>query len=172
MTFLPSGVLSNNLHIHVSYPRSCHFRHPSHPPWFDHSNNIRGISSIDKVWSFQFDHLLYNLSFSHTSAAPRLLKLWVRIPPDAWMFVCCECCVLSGRDLCNGLITGPEESYRLWRVVVGDLETSSSMRRPWPALGCNAIGKKFLIFKMKSIRFHYSPEASVISLVYKYLSTA
>ena len=40
------------------------------------------------------------------------------------MFVCCECCVLSGRGLCDELITRPEESYRLWCVVVGDLETS------------------------------------------------
>jgi hypothetical protein len=38
------------------------------------------------------------------------------------MFVCCECCVLSGRGLCDGLITRPEESYRLWRVVVCDQE--------------------------------------------------
>ena len=27
--------------------------------------------------------------------------------------VCVECCVLSGRGLCNGLITCPEKSYRL-----------------------------------------------------------
>ena len=27
------------------------------------------------------------------------------------MSVCCECCVLSGGGLCDGLITGPEESY-------------------------------------------------------------
>jgi hypothetical protein len=27
------------------------------------------------------------------------------------MSVCCECCVLSGRGLCVGLITCPEESY-------------------------------------------------------------
>jgi len=40
------------------------------------------------------------------------------------MFVCCECCVLSGRGLCDELITHPEESYRLWRVVVCDLESS------------------------------------------------
>jgi hypothetical protein len=39
------------------------------------------------------------------------------------MFVCCECCVLSGRGLCDELITRPEESYRLWRVVLCDLET-------------------------------------------------
>ena len=40
------------------------------------------------------------------------------------MFVCCECCVLSGRGHCNELITRPEESYRLCCVVVCDLETS------------------------------------------------
>ena len=63
------------------------------------------------------------------SAAARLLRSWVRIPPGAWMFVCCECRVLSGRGLCDELITRPEESYRLWCVVVCDLETSK-MRRP------------------------------------------
>jgi hypothetical protein len=45
------------------------------------------------------------------SAVARLLGLRVRIPPGAWMFVCSECCVLSGRGLCDGLITRPEESY-------------------------------------------------------------
>jgi len=59
------------------------------------------------------------------------------------MFVCCECCVLSGRGLCDKLITRPEESYRLWCVVVCDLETSR-MRRPLPALGRSATGKKRL----------------------------
>jgi hypothetical protein len=34
------------------------------------------------------------------------------------------CCVLSGRVLCDGLITRPEESYRLCPVVVCDQETS------------------------------------------------
>ena len=75
------------------------------------------------------------------SAAARLLRSWVRIPPGAWMFVCCECCVLSGRGLCDELITRPEESYRLWCVVACDLETSR-MRRPWPALGRSATAKK------------------------------
>jgi len=31
---------------------------------------------------------------------------------------------LSGRGLCDELITRPEESYRLWCVVVCDLEIS------------------------------------------------
>jgi len=30
------------------------------------------------------------------------------------MFVCCDCGVLSGRGLCDDLITRSEESYRLW----------------------------------------------------------
>jgi hypothetical protein len=38
------------------------------------------------------------------------------------MFFCCECCVFSDRGLCDELITRPEESYRLCRVVVCDLE--------------------------------------------------
>jgi len=45
--------------------------------------------------------------------------------------------VLSGRGLCDELIIRPEESYRLWCVVVCDLETSK-MRRPWPTGGCRA----------------------------------
>ena len=74
-------------------------------------------------------------------ADARLLRSWVRIPPGAWVFVCCDCCVLSGRGLCYKLITGPEESYRLWCVVVCDLETSR-MRRAWPASGSSATEKK------------------------------
>jgi len=34
-----------------------------------------------------------------------------------WMSVCFECCVLSGRDLCEGLITWTEESYGCLSVV-------------------------------------------------------
>jgi len=69
----------------------------------------------------------------------------------AWMFVCCECCVLSGRGICDELITRPEESYRLWCVVVCDLETSR-MRRPWPALGRSATGGKNTVLYMYMFR--------------------
>jgi hypothetical protein len=45
------------------------------------------------------------------------------------MSVSCKCCVLSGRDLCDGLITRPEESYR---VCVSECDREASiMRRPW-----------------------------------------
>ena len=57
--------------------------------------------------------------------------------PTGGMDVCLLCCVLSGRGLCDELITRPEESHRLWCVVVCDLKTSW-MRRPWPTGGCRA----------------------------------
>jgi hypothetical protein len=58
------------------------------------------------------------------SAVARLLRLWVRIPPEAWTFVSSECCVLTDRGLCDELISRLEESYRVWCVFVYDLETS------------------------------------------------
>ena len=44
--------------------------------------------------------------------------------PTRGIDVCRECCVLSGRDLGDVLVTCPKDSYRLWCVVVCDLETS------------------------------------------------
>ena len=64
------------------------------------------------------------ISAGERPVAARLLRSWVRIPPGAWIFVCCECRVLSGRGLCDELITRPEDSCRLCCVVVCDLETS------------------------------------------------
>jgi hypothetical protein len=50
------------------------------------------------------------------SSVAHLLGSWVRNPPGAWMSVCCECCVLSGRGFCDELVPRPEESYRMWCV--------------------------------------------------------
>jgi len=47
------------------------------------------------------------------------------------MFFCCECFVLSGRGLCDELIARPEESYRLWCIIVYDLENLMS-EEPYP----------------------------------------
>jgi hypothetical protein len=46
--------------------------------------------------------------------------------------------VFSGRGLCDGLITRPEESYRLWCVIVCDIETSR-MRRLKLIKGCKCL---------------------------------
>jgi hypothetical protein len=58
------------------------------------------------------------ISVAALSAAARLLGLRVRIPPGAWMSLCCECCVFSGRGCCDRPIRRPEESYRMWCVWV------------------------------------------------------
>ena len=51
--------------------------------------------------------------------------------------------MLSGRGLCDEPITRPEESYRVWCVVVCELETSW-MWRSWPALGRTATRKTYI----------------------------
>ena len=61
----------------------------------------------------------------------------------AWMSISCGCCVLWGRNLCDVPISHTEESYRLWCVIVCDLEISI-VRRPWTALDCCARNKKHL----------------------------
>ena len=109
----------------------------------------KGLETMQLLWEYQtslmslldtfaaklFHNILPNCrsqqprGLRRRSAAARLLRLWVRIPPGAWKFVCQDCCVLSGRGLCDELITRPEDFYQLWCVVVCDLETSR-MRRP------------------------------------------
>ena len=60
------------------------------------------------------------------------------------MFVCREYCVFSGRGLCDGLITRPEEFYRLWRVIVCDQETSKT-RTLKPATGMWKIQPQWVV---------------------------
>ena len=94
---------------------------------FLHVSSIRVKSlTLRLLISYIYMEHLFLMFLDHTlPAAAHLLRSWVRIPPEAWIFVCCECRVLSGRGLCDELITRPEESYRLCCVVVCDLETSS-----------------------------------------------
>jgi len=72
------------------------------------------------------------------------------------MSVCCECCVLSGRGLCDRLITRPGESYRLWRVVVCDLETSKT-RRLKPATGLWKIQPQWVVTPGKQTNKQWDP---------------
>jgi hypothetical protein len=51
----------------------------------------------------------------HGSVANNVIGLLVQIPLGAWM---CLKWVLSGEDLWDKLITHPEESYLVWRVIV------------------------------------------------------
>jgi hypothetical protein len=78
------------------------------------------------------------------------------------MDVCCECYVLSGIGLYDKLITRPEESYRLWRVVVCDPETSW-MRTAWPIGGCCARNK----IKQVSIARKGIPQSKLRRLLWR-----
>jgi len=58
------------------------------------------------------------------------------------MSLCCDCSVLSFRGLCVGLITRPEESYRVC-VCVSECELEASvMRWPLPGIGSKRHRKK------------------------------
>jgi hypothetical protein len=79
------------------------------------------------------------------------------------MSVCCECCVLSGRGLCVGLIIRPEESYRLCECVwVRSL--GLTMRKPYSsslycAMGRNSQSKKTAVplCEWRNFCWHLSP---------------
>jgi hypothetical protein len=74
------------------------------------------------------------------SEAARLLALWVRTAPKAWMFASSEFCVLSGRGLCVRLITS--SGGTLPSVVSERHREATIMRRPWPTGGCCAMWAK------------------------------
>jgi len=86
------------------------------------SLTLRLLMSHTYIYIYIYGAPILEVSRSHTTT--HLLRSWVRFPPGACIFVCCNCRALSGRGLCDELITRPKESYRLWCVVVCDLETS------------------------------------------------
>ena len=86
-------------------------------------NNIRNVNF--NPYRSQWLHGL-----RRRSAAPRRLRMWVRIPPGAWTFVYCECCVCCQAEVSATIWSLLQRSPTDWCVVMCDLETSS-MRRPW-----------------------------------------
>ena len=64
--------------------------------------------------------------------------------PAGGMDVCCECCVLSSRGPCVGLVT-VQRSPTDCGVSECDHE-SWIMRRPWPTGGCCAMVKKKFLY--------------------------
>ena len=111
-------------------------------------------------WSYTVLHRTNNIwcrsqwprGLRRRSAAALLLRLWVRIPPGAWMLsvvsvVCCQVEVSA-----TGWSLVQRSPTDCGCVVVCDLETSSRMRRLWPALGCCAIKKKNYIWWRINLR--------------------
>jgi hypothetical protein len=105
-----------------------------------YTNHTLHRSSVECIFS-EIIQSQWQRGLMSVSAAARLLRLRIRISPEAPISVCYECCVLPGRDICDGLITRPEESYRLKCVAVCILETFR-FRRPLTALGRTALGKQ------------------------------
>jgi len=70
------------------------------------------------------------------------------------------CCVLSNRSLCDELMARSEESYRLWYVLVCDLETSfMRMRRPFEILSFSLMqisrhANVIITYAFFSVSFH------------------
>ena len=80
------------------------------------------------LWEEQrrVSNLIWPRGLRRRPAAARLLGLRVRVPTghECLSLASVVCC--TGRGLCDELIIGPEESYRLWFFVVCDLETSKN----------------------------------------------
>ena len=61
--------------------------------------------------------------------------------------VSCECCVISGRGLCDDVVARPEESYQVWCVCVCECNRKASkMGRVWRIVGCCAMGQTMSVY--------------------------
>jgi hypothetical protein len=69
-------------------------------------------------------------------------SLRVQIPPTAWMSVSCQCCVFTGRGLCDEPITRPEGSHRAWCASLWVILKSQQWSGLRPQYGCCATGRK------------------------------
>jgi len=65
-----------------------------------------------EIWSVMM--LLQEICVKRKYEAVR----WRKAVPLTWISLCAKCCVFSRRGPCVGLITRPEESYRVWCVWV------------------------------------------------------
>ena len=89
--------------------------------WSGWLNEPQPVAEFDVFRKLQVSHfvrfdiiicsLQWPRGLKRGSTAASLPGLRVRNPSGTGMSVCRECCVLSGRGLCNGPITRPEESY-------------------------------------------------------------
>ena len=104
--------------LHYLQPEACRCAFPLNVRWRLKSNINLGRFNYIKEW-----YPILVAARSMEWVCGRSLAGIMGSDPAGGMDICCECCVLSGRGLWVGLITYLEESYRLWCVVVCDLET-------------------------------------------------
>ena len=112
-------------------------------------SKLKLLKKISKNFSSEIKS--YKLFLGDQIYCPLCLRLESENPLACWdcgfenrqvVNVClCECCMLSGRFICDKMIVRQGECYRLWCVVACDIETST-MLRPWTALGRSNTGDK------------------------------
>jgi len=76
----------------------------------------------------------------------------------------CRCCVLPGRGLCDGLITRPEEFYRVCMhvcvcVCVWVWSWNLDSDEVWPTEGSSYHGKKVILRESYGTRYIFYQEA-------------
>ena len=105
-----------------------------------------------------------------SSAAARLLRSWVRIPPGAWMFVCCDCCVLSGKrslrradHSSRGVLSNVmrrcvwsrnfvnEEALAHWGAVAPKTNKQTSSQNPTCDKTHHVIGDEFFVLNVLTV---------------------
>jgi hypothetical protein len=108
-----------------------HLRTPAH--LLRYKETHVPLYCILRLYTFHISRYHWPRGITRANAVARFLGLWVRIPPAAWKSVSCESRVLPGKGLYGGLITSPEESYRMWGVCHHE---ASTMRMPCSIRGC------------------------------------
>ena len=117
-------------HLHGRHHYTCTLALPgSMSIWLALTNSSPFFQAVAWVWRgkvFAWQVLVAHLLLIKSDrpipvAAPSKAWVWdwcFESRQREWMFVFCECCVLSGRGLCDRPITPPDESYRMWSVWV------------------------------------------------------
>jgi hypothetical protein len=105
------------------WQRCKHCKEPDNNVYFHSVQDIDKLQAIEiliitMLFLTRVSRSQWSCSIRRGSAAARVLGFWVRILSGTCMSVSCECCVFSGTGRCDGLMTCPKESYRLWCVWV------------------------------------------------------
>ena len=119
------------------------------------------------VWIPSHNYVMFfcmDLFLSGPSELPRglrrgtsvvcLLGLWARIPPGARVYVCCVCCLLSGRGLCIRLMNRLQESHRMWCVWVSSRSLDSEEALAHQGLSRHGGGAIFYSF-LSTVQWMY-----------------
>jgi hypothetical protein len=93
------------------------------------------------------------------------MGLRVGIPPEARLSVSCGCSVVTYRSLCDGLITRPEESYRVWCL---SMIVKPRLWGPGPLRAVAACRKKWNLKNMEKWRWTNEWNSPTKNTVYRF----